>query len=120
MPDVEIPAELIREEITEDHMLSLELEKLDPYMGNLLEIFSQSEEEFLIFPTGDTGSKLSEYRFMYERAYSNILGRCLRFLFCRQCEHYLQASSLAVVHISYTDTTTGLVKFYFWLVLQVE
>ncbi|OBZ69202.1 Solute carrier family 25 member 47-A [Grifola frondosa] len=63
-PDVDIPAELIREEITEDARTMQQFHKYDPYAGNMLESLSffdgpRKKLAFLAFPMGGTNSDLS-------------------------------------------------------------
>jgi hypothetical protein len=63
LPDVEIPEELIRDQLVEDTTLSRTYECFDPYLGNLLELFEPqngNNSAFLIFPTGETHRDLSE------------------------------------------------------------
>jgi hypothetical protein len=64
-PDIEIPAELIRDEIDADARISRKLEKYDPYAGNLLEavqcqVGPVSQATFLCFPMGESNQELSE------------------------------------------------------------
>lgn len=65
-PDIEIPAELIRDEISADTHVSCQLEKYDPYAGNLLEAIQcpsglVSQTAFLCFPMGESNQDLSKY-----------------------------------------------------------
>jgi hypothetical protein len=64
-PDIEIPAELIRDEVHADTRISRKLEKYDPYAGNLLEAVQcqvglVSQATFLCFPMGESNQDLSE------------------------------------------------------------
>lgn len=65
-PDVDIPAELIREELAEDSKASSDLQAFDPYAGDLLATLvcrserTRKKHAFLTFPMGQTGSELSE------------------------------------------------------------
>ena len=63
-PDVDITAELIRDEIVTDATISHKLEAFDPYMGNLLEsiccrVGQSKQAAFLAFPMGDLNGDLS-------------------------------------------------------------
>lgn len=63
-PDIDIPGELIREEIDKDARITRELRNYDPYVGNLLESFLCSEtgrksSAYLAFPTGNSNRELS-------------------------------------------------------------
>lgn len=63
LPEVEIASDLIRDQLAEEAALYRELERFDPYSGNLLEFFEPlgaAESAFLIFPTGETNTILSQ------------------------------------------------------------
>lgn len=62
---MDIPAELIRDEIAQDAKIQRDLTHFDPYLGNLLEPVvthdSPSETTVLLaFPTGELNRELSE------------------------------------------------------------
>ena len=64
-PDIEIPAELVRDEIDADTGVSHRLEEFDPYAGNLLEAVQcqtglVSQTTFLCFPMGESNRDLSK------------------------------------------------------------
>lgn len=64
VPDIEIPAELVRDEIESDTHAARKLEKFDPYAGNLLEAVycpsTRSQINLLCFPMGESNLELSE------------------------------------------------------------
>ncbi|KAF8077862.1 hypothetical protein FPV67DRAFT_1443423 [Lyophyllum atratum] len=53
LPDVDIPAELIRDEVSQDAAIAQKLELFDPYMGNLLAPVVTTDGTFLAFPMGE-------------------------------------------------------------------
>ncbi|KAG6874225.1 hypothetical protein C0995_003771 [Termitomyces sp. Mi166 len=59
LPDVDIPAELIRDQLSRDAQIMDGLEKFDPYMGNLLELIVAHEQAFLAFPMGELNCSLN-------------------------------------------------------------
>lgn len=60
-PDIEIPAELIRDEVETDARTTQDLEGFDPFSGNLLEsIQLQDGGSYLCFPMGESKRELSE------------------------------------------------------------
>ncbi|GLB34867.1 hypothetical protein LshimejAT787_0204320 [Lyophyllum shimeji] len=59
LPEVDIPAELIREEVTRDAELAQELDLFDPYQGNILEPVVTSDSTFLAFPMGELNRDLN-------------------------------------------------------------
>ncbi|KAF8643784.1 hypothetical protein AX16_008803 [Volvariella volvacea WC 439] len=58
-PDVDVPSELIREELVEDAKLSKELDIFDPYAANLLELIRANDALFLTFPMGELNADLN-------------------------------------------------------------
>ncbi|KAJ7122766.1 hypothetical protein C8R44DRAFT_704467 [Mycena epipterygia] len=72
LPDVDIAAELIRDEITEDAKVSREFEEFDPYAGNLLETVIRSDSSskqsaFLAFPMGELSRDLNISPFVFSK-----------------------------------------------------
>ena len=62
LPDIEIPAELIRDEVQTDTRTAQELEDFDPFAGNLLQsIQLQDGGSYLCFPMGESNRELSEF-----------------------------------------------------------
>jgi hypothetical protein len=64
-PDVDIPAELIREQVGEEAKLEESLSAFDPLVGDLLTSFYVSDEAkrpwgFMAFPMGESGCDLSK------------------------------------------------------------
>lgn len=63
-PDIDVPTELIRDEIIQDAHAIRALETFDPYTGNMLEILchsgTQDNSAFLAFPMGDSFRELSQ------------------------------------------------------------
>uniref|UniRef100_A0A8H7Y4I7 Uncharacterized protein n=1 Tax=Psilocybe cubensis TaxID=181762 RepID=A0A8H7Y4I7_PSICU len=62
LPDVEIPSELIRDQLLEETQICDDLEVFDPYSGNLLEVSTSPQDPnsaLLLFPTGDTNRDLT-------------------------------------------------------------
>ncbi|KAF5380885.1 hypothetical protein D9615_004029 [Tricholomella constricta] len=59
LPDVDIPAELIRDELSQDAKITQRLEVFDPYMGNLLEPVMTRDATFLAFPMGELNRDLN-------------------------------------------------------------
>ncbi|KAF8965245.1 hypothetical protein BDZ97DRAFT_1659285 [Flammula alnicola] len=75
VPDVEIPAELIRDQLVQDTIRSRELRSFDPYLGNLLDIFEPQgtrNTSYLVFPTGETNRNLNFTEICYSDA-SNVV-----------------------------------------------
>ncbi|KAJ3934468.1 MAG: hypothetical protein NXY57DRAFT_890064 [Lentinula lateritia] len=64
-PDIEIAAELVREELSADAQVTRDLEQYDPFSRNVLELLYMPNlpdtPKFLAFPMGVTGSDLSIY-----------------------------------------------------------
>ncbi|KAJ3814970.1 hypothetical protein F5876DRAFT_31763 [Lentinula aff. lateritia] len=64
-PDIEIAAELVREELSTDAQITRDLEQYDPFSRNVLELLYMPNlpdtPKFLAFPMGVTGSDLSIY-----------------------------------------------------------
>ncbi|GAW01172.1 mitochondrial carrier [Lentinula edodes] len=64
-PDIEIAAELVREELSTDAQFTRDLEQYDPFSRNVLELLYMPNlpdtPKFLAFPMGVTGSDLSIY-----------------------------------------------------------
>ncbi|KAJ3895659.1 hypothetical protein GG344DRAFT_38361 [Lentinula edodes] len=64
-PDIEIAAELVREELSTDAQVTRDLEQYDPFSRNVLELLYMPNlpdtPKFLAFPMGVTGSDLSIY-----------------------------------------------------------
>ncbi|KAI0780690.1 hypothetical protein BD413DRAFT_702681 [Trametes elegans] len=62
-PDIDIQAELIREEIKEDIRLSQKLRDEDPYAGNMVEVSSfhasRKNMAYIAFPMGETNRQLN-------------------------------------------------------------
>lgn len=78
-PDIEIPAELIRDEINAETRVMRQLEKYDPYAGNLLDIIicedgPRHQKAFLCFPMGESNRDLSGYLFknIFQHSILNI------------------------------------------------
>lgn len=64
-PDLDIPAEIIRDEIEADIHISRRIDNHDPYTGNLLESLQcsagpSSLRTFLCFPMGESNQDLSQ------------------------------------------------------------
>ncbi|KAJ7087172.1 hypothetical protein B0H15DRAFT_781592 [Mycena belliarum] len=79
VPDIDIPAELIRDEITKDAKILREFEDFDPYAGNQLEPIirwdsSSKQSSFLAFPVGELKRDLNVSPFVY----SKEGGACLK------------------------------------------
>jgi hypothetical protein len=63
LPDVDVTSELIREHLAEDIAMSRMLEKFDPHLGNLLDVFrpeSTPSQPYLLFTTGEANCNLSK------------------------------------------------------------
>ncbi|KAJ4475232.1 hypothetical protein C8J55DRAFT_562217 [Lentinula edodes] len=64
-PDIEVAAELVREELSTDAQVTRDLEQYDPFSRNVLELLHMPNlpdtPKFLAFPMGVTGSDLSIY-----------------------------------------------------------
>ncbi|ETW86045.1 hypothetical protein HETIRDRAFT_311448 [Heterobasidion irregulare TC 32-1] len=62
-PDVDIPSDLIRDEIVADTQESARLEIFDPFLGNNIDsahwAFGPEKSSFLAFPMGETTSELN-------------------------------------------------------------
>ncbi|KAJ6567193.1 hypothetical protein DFH09DRAFT_1363383 [Mycena vulgaris] len=72
MPDVDIAAELIRDQITEDAKILHEFEDFDPCVGNLLESIvrcdsSSKQSAFLAFPMGELSRDLNISPFIFSK-----------------------------------------------------
>ncbi|KAI0321643.1 hypothetical protein OF83DRAFT_1080814 [Amylostereum chailletii] len=72
-PDVDIPSELIRDQIVEDFQSRLMNEDFNPYRGHLMDVIyydrgPQKRFAFVAFPVGETGSDLniSEVKFSHD------------------------------------------------------
>ncbi|KAJ7499248.1 RNA polymerase I-specific transcription-initiation factor-domain-containing protein [Mycena latifolia] len=70
VPDIDIAAELIRDEITEDAKILREFGDFDPYVGNQLESIIRSDtssekSSFLVFPMGELSRDLNISPFVY-------------------------------------------------------
>jgi hypothetical protein len=64
LPDIDIPAELIRDEISGDAEIWKKFRTFDPYVGDLLEhVPCDSETAFLAFPMGELNRDLSKPTF---------------------------------------------------------
>ena len=64
-PDVDIPSELIREQLAVESHLEDSYDEFDPYTGQLMASLSYNDgarmhSSFLAFPTGETLNELSE------------------------------------------------------------
>ena len=63
-PDVDIQAELIRDQIMEDARATQEIMREDPYSGNLIDVSSfhvaRKNLAYLAFPMGETNCQLSK------------------------------------------------------------
>ncbi|KAF7331741.1 60S ribosomal protein [Mycena kentingensis (nom. inval.)] len=59
LSDVDISAELIRAELTEDAKLQRQLDVFDPFVGNQLEVVHCDDVSWLSFPMGDVGRDLN-------------------------------------------------------------
>ncbi len=60
---MDISAELIREQLSEEVALTRRLERFDPYAGNTLDAFRLRNdflESYLLFPSGETNGDLSK------------------------------------------------------------
>lgn len=62
-PDIDITAELVREELSTDAQLTRELEQYDPFLGNVLEL-QHVAPLFVAFPVGVIGCDLSTSAFV--------------------------------------------------------
>ena len=95
IPDVEIPEELIRNQLIEDTTLSRTYEIFDPYLGNLLGSFEPQNgngSAFLIFPTGETHRDLRESPTWAEVPLTKSFSRRLhQYRLCRSSRDFLQA-----------------------------
>lgn len=61
LPDIDIPAELIRDEIARDAEIGRKFGPFDPYVGSLLEYVPRdSKTAFLAFPVGELIRDLSK------------------------------------------------------------
>lgn len=63
LPDVDVTAELIREQLSEEVALTRQLERFDPHAGNTLDAFrfqTNFPDSYLLFPSGETNCDLSE------------------------------------------------------------
>ncbi|KIK57712.1 hypothetical protein GYMLUDRAFT_203313 [Collybiopsis luxurians FD-317 M1] len=62
-PDIDIAAELVRQELSADAQVTRALEQYDPFSGNTLELLhipdAHSTPIFLVFPMGETGCDLN-------------------------------------------------------------
>ncbi|KAH7929725.1 hypothetical protein BV22DRAFT_1102220 [Leucogyrophana mollusca] len=61
IPDVDFPAELMKEELEADATLARDLSDFDPYSGNLLEVvpsYQKQDTSFVLFPMGEFNSDL--------------------------------------------------------------
>ncbi|KAJ7688411.1 hypothetical protein B0H17DRAFT_657363 [Mycena rosella] len=79
VPDVDIAAELIRDEITEDAKILREFDDFDPYVGNQLESIIRydslsKQSAFLAFPMGELNRDLN----ITPLVYSKDGGACLK------------------------------------------
>ncbi|KJA27112.1 hypothetical protein HYPSUDRAFT_987630 [Hypholoma sublateritium FD-334 SS-4] len=63
IPDVEIPEELIRQQLIEDTTRSRELRKFDPYLGSLIDVFESRNKDDTIFAAFAAGETNQELRF---------------------------------------------------------
>lgn len=72
LPDVDIPAELIRDQLTQDAKITESMKKFDPYTRNLLQPVVTRELAFLAFPMGELNCDLSMSWFVSRR---NCLGQ---------------------------------------------
>ncbi|KAH0583776.1 hypothetical protein H2248_009379 [Termitomyces sp. 'cryptogamus'] len=59
LPDVDVPAELIRDELSQDAKITEGFKRFNPYMGNLLHPIVVHEQAFLAFPMGELNSDLN-------------------------------------------------------------
>ncbi|KAJ7638505.1 hypothetical protein FB45DRAFT_826943 [Roridomyces roridus] len=58
-PDIDIAAELMRKELTDDAKIVQEYETFDPYVGNQLETVACSDSTHLVFPMGELNRDLN-------------------------------------------------------------
>ncbi|KAG5647242.1 hypothetical protein DXG03_000777 [Asterophora parasitica] len=63
LPEVDIPAELIRDELLNDAKIMERLDDFDPYLGNVLETVVTRDATFLAFPMGELNWELSKLSF---------------------------------------------------------
>ncbi|KAJ7581235.1 hypothetical protein C8J56DRAFT_1057231 [Mycena floridula] len=73
LPDVDVAADLIREELTADSGITQELADFDPFEGNLLEVVSRQETNgkvvsSLAFPMGELNCDLNISPFLFSKA----------------------------------------------------
>ncbi|KAG6918151.1 hypothetical protein DXG01_016340 [Tephrocybe rancida] len=59
LPDVDIPAELIRDELAQDAKITERLGVFDPYIGNLLQPIVAYDSAFIAFPMGELNRDLN-------------------------------------------------------------
>ncbi|KAG6837293.1 hypothetical protein H0H93_011895 [Arthromyces matolae] len=59
LPDVDVPAEIIRDELSKDAKIMEDFETFDPYMGNLLQTVVVSSQAYLAFPMGELNRDLN-------------------------------------------------------------
>ncbi|KAJ7774188.1 RNA polymerase I-specific transcription-initiation factor-domain-containing protein [Mycena maculata] len=69
-PDIDVAAELLREELTEDAKILREFENFDPYVGNQLETIicsdsSSKQSAFIAFPMGELSRDLNISPFIF-------------------------------------------------------
>ncbi|KAG6898347.1 hypothetical protein C0992_009022 [Termitomyces sp. T32_za158] len=67
LPDVDIPAELIRDELSQDAKITESLEKFDPYTRNILQPVVAHESAYLAFPMGELNCDLNISPFVNSR-----------------------------------------------------
>ncbi|KAG6866994.1 hypothetical protein C0991_003910 [Blastosporella zonata] len=62
LPDVDIPAELIRDQLAQDAKITEALDTFNPYMGNLLQHVVAHDSAFMAFPMGELNRDLNLLR----------------------------------------------------------
>jgi len=111
LPDVDVTSELIREHLAEDIAMSRMLEKFDPHLGNLLDVFrpeSTPSQPYLLFPTGEDNCSLSKACLELLHAPADFPLRCL----LRRIPWFAQrcfSSPVAIILFPDADTTTEFV-----------
>ena len=63
LPEIEIASDLIRDQLAEEAVLYRDLERFDPSSGNLLDLVESKDPagpSFLLFPSGETNTNLSQ------------------------------------------------------------
>ncbi|EIN07235.1 hypothetical protein PUNSTDRAFT_144758 [Punctularia strigosozonata HHB-11173 SS5] len=70
-PDVDIPAEIIRDEVANDYKIAQSVHKFDPYDGQLLDVAVRRSgtrtRAYVVFPMGDSGKELKPLTILTSR-----------------------------------------------------